>query len=102
MSLCREDWLERIGVVLVLGTQILTTRFDEPSRTMNSGRAFHPSEPRAGGAFHRAPVGLGHVHTDAWTGLALGFMSLALIQRVVARRLGRTPFWLFASAVIAA
>jgi uncharacterized membrane protein len=38
----------------------------------------------------------------AWTGLALGFMSLALVQRVVARRLGRTPSWLFASAVIAA
>jgi uncharacterized membrane protein len=38
----------------------------------------------------------------AWTGLALGFMSLSLVQRVVARRVGRLGSWLFAIAVIAA
>jgi uncharacterized membrane protein len=38
----------------------------------------------------------------AWTGLALGFMSLALVQGVVARRIGRRLSWLFVSAVIAA
>lgn len=38
----------------------------------------------------------------AWTGLALGFLSLALVQRLVARRVGRSLSWLFASAVIAA
>jgi uncharacterized membrane protein len=38
----------------------------------------------------------------AWTGLALGFMSLALVQRLVARRVGRRLSWLFASLVIAA
>jgi uncharacterized membrane protein len=38
----------------------------------------------------------------AWTGLALGFVSLDLIQRLVARRVGRAMSWLFAAAVIAA
>jgi uncharacterized membrane protein len=38
----------------------------------------------------------------AWTGLALGFVSLDLIQRLVARRVGRTMSWLFAAAVLAA
>lgn len=38
----------------------------------------------------------------AWTGLALGFVSLALVQQVVARRVGRSLSWLFASAMIAA
>jgi uncharacterized membrane protein len=38
----------------------------------------------------------------AWTGLAVGFVSLDLIQRLVARRLGRAVSWLFAAAVIAA
>jgi uncharacterized membrane protein len=37
----------------------------------------------------------------AWTGLALGFASLALVQQIVARRVGRGLSWLFASAVIA-
>ena len=36
----------------------------------------------------------------AWTGLALGFVSLDLVQRVVARRLGRAASWLFAAAVM--
>jgi uncharacterized membrane protein len=38
----------------------------------------------------------------AWTGLALGFVSLDLIQRLVARRVGRAMSWLFAAAVLAA
>jgi uncharacterized membrane protein len=38
----------------------------------------------------------------AWTGLALGFVSLTLVQRVVARRLGAALSWLFAGAAIAA
>ena len=37
----------------------------------------------------------------AWTGLALGFVSLDLIQRLVARRVGRAMSWLFAAAVLA-
>ena len=36
----------------------------------------------------------------AWTGLALGFVSLDLMQRVVARRVGRAASWLFAAAVM--
>jgi uncharacterized membrane protein len=36
----------------------------------------------------------------AWTGLALGFVSLDVVQRVVARRVGRTASWLFAAAVM--
>lgn len=36
----------------------------------------------------------------AWTGLALGFVSLDLVQRVVARRVGRVASWLFAAAVM--
>jgi uncharacterized membrane protein len=36
----------------------------------------------------------------AWTGLALGFVSLDLAQRVVARRVGRVASWLFAAAAI--
>jgi uncharacterized membrane protein len=38
----------------------------------------------------------------AWTGLALGFLSLHVVQRVVARRTGRGVSWLFAGAVLAA
>jgi uncharacterized membrane protein len=38
----------------------------------------------------------------AWTGLALGFVSLALVQRIVARRFGRAASWCFACATIAA
>jgi uncharacterized membrane protein len=38
----------------------------------------------------------------AWTGLALGFVSLDLIQRLVARRVGRAMSWLFAAGVLAA
>ncbi|HEX6738282.1 MAG TPA: DUF1361 domain-containing protein [Vicinamibacteria bacterium] len=38
----------------------------------------------------------------AWTGLALGFLSLALVQRVVARRVGRAWSWCFAAAMIGA
>jgi uncharacterized membrane protein len=38
----------------------------------------------------------------AWTGLAVGFVSLTLVQRVVARRVGRMMSWLFASVVLAA
>ena len=38
----------------------------------------------------------------AWTGLALGFVSLALVQRIVARRFGRALSWCFACATIAA
>lgn len=38
----------------------------------------------------------------AWTGLALGFLSLAVVQRVVARRLGVVASWLFAMGAIAA
>lgn len=38
----------------------------------------------------------------AWTGLALGFLSLALVQGVVARRVGRRLSWVFASAMIGA
>src|SRR5713101_3216544 len=36
----------------------------------------------------------------AWTGLALGFVSLDLVQRVVAGRVGRVASWLFVGAVI--
>jgi uncharacterized membrane protein len=36
----------------------------------------------------------------AWTGLALGFVSLDVVQRVVARRVGRVASWLFAAAVM--
>jgi hypothetical protein len=36
----------------------------------------------------------------AWTGLALGFVSLDIVQRIVARRLGRVASWLFAAAVM--
>jgi len=38
----------------------------------------------------------------AWTGLALGFASLAVAQRVVARRLGRLVSWLFSGVVLVA
>jgi uncharacterized membrane protein len=38
----------------------------------------------------------------AWTGLALGFLSLALAQKVVARRTSPLLSWLFATAVIVA
>jgi uncharacterized membrane protein len=38
----------------------------------------------------------------AWTGLALGFVSLTLVQRVVARRVGVRLSWLFAAATIGA
>jgi len=38
----------------------------------------------------------------AWTGLALGFLSLALVQGLVARRAGRAASWLFAAAVMGA
>jgi uncharacterized membrane protein len=38
----------------------------------------------------------------AWTGLAVGFVSLDLIQRLVARRVGRILSWVFASGVLAA
>jgi uncharacterized membrane protein len=38
----------------------------------------------------------------AWTGLFLGFVSLALVQQVVARRVGRALSWLFACAMIGA
>ena len=36
----------------------------------------------------------------AWTGLALGFVSLDVVQGVVARRVGRAASWLFAAAVM--
>jgi uncharacterized membrane protein len=36
----------------------------------------------------------------AWTGLALGFVSLDIVQRLVARRVGRVWSWLFAAAVM--
>jgi uncharacterized membrane protein len=36
----------------------------------------------------------------AWTGLALGFVSLDLVQRLVARRVGRAASWLFVGAVM--
>ena len=36
----------------------------------------------------------------AWTGLALGFVSLDIAQRVVARRVGRVASWLFAAMAI--
>ena len=38
----------------------------------------------------------------AWIGLALGFVSLDLVQRLVARRVGRVLSWLFAGGVLAA
>jgi uncharacterized membrane protein len=38
----------------------------------------------------------------AWTGLALGFVSLDLMQRLVARRVGRAMSWLFAAGVLGA
>lgn len=38
----------------------------------------------------------------ACTGLALGFLSLAIVQRIVARRVGRPLSWILASTVIAA
>jgi uncharacterized membrane protein len=36
----------------------------------------------------------------AWTGLALGFVSLDVVQRVVARHAGRVASWIFAAAVM--
>jgi len=36
----------------------------------------------------------------AWTGLALGFVSLDLVQRLVARRAGAVASWVFAAAAI--
>jgi uncharacterized membrane protein len=36
----------------------------------------------------------------AWTGLALGFVSLDLVQRWVARRAGQAASWLFAGVVM--
>ena len=36
----------------------------------------------------------------AWTGLALGFVSLGLVQRLVARRAGAVASWVFAAAAI--
>src|SRR5262249_29146951 len=36
----------------------------------------------------------------AWMGLALGFVSLGIVQRWVARRAGRVVSWLFAFAVM--
>ena len=36
----------------------------------------------------------------AWTGLALGFVSLDLVQRLVARRAGPAASWVFAAAAI--
>jgi uncharacterized membrane protein len=36
----------------------------------------------------------------AWTGLALGFVSLEMAQRVVARRVGVVASWIFASAAM--
>jgi uncharacterized membrane protein len=47
-------------------------------------------------------VDLTALQAFAWTGLALGFVSLDLIQRLVARRVGRVMSWLFAGAVLAA
>jgi uncharacterized membrane protein len=38
----------------------------------------------------------------AWTGLALGFVSLDLVQGLVARRFGSALSWLFAAAVLGA
>jgi uncharacterized membrane protein len=38
----------------------------------------------------------------AWTGLALGFVSLYYMQRLAADRLGRVLSWVFAAATIAA
>jgi uncharacterized membrane protein len=38
----------------------------------------------------------------AWTGLAVGFVSLGVIQRLVALRVGRRLSWVFVGAVIAA
>jgi uncharacterized membrane protein len=38
----------------------------------------------------------------AWTGLALGFVSLDLVQRLVARRVGRALSWVFAGGVLTA
>jgi len=38
----------------------------------------------------------------AWTGLALGFVSLMIVQRLVARHVGRLLSWAFACATIAA
>jgi uncharacterized membrane protein len=40
------------------------------------------------------------LQTFAWTGLALGFVSLDIVQRWVARRAGRVASWLFAFAVV--
>jgi uncharacterized membrane protein len=37
----------------------------------------------------------------AWTGLALGFVSLDVVQRLVARRLGPVASWVFAAVVMA-
>jgi uncharacterized membrane protein len=42
------------------------------------------------------------IQAFAWTGLALGFVSLAIVQRAVARRLGALASWLFATAAIGA
>jgi len=47
-------------------------------------------------------VDLTALQAFAWTGLALGFVSLDLVQRLVARRVGRVMSWLFAGAVLAA
>lgn len=38
----------------------------------------------------------------AWTGLALGFASLFLMQRLVAERVGRIGSWVFAATAIGA
>jgi uncharacterized membrane protein len=37
----------------------------------------------------------------AWTGLAVGFVSLEIVQRWVARRVGALWSWVFVSGVIA-
>ena len=47
-------------------------------------------------------VDLTALQAFAWTGLVLGFVSLDLVQRLVARRVGRVMSWVFAGAVLAA
>jgi uncharacterized membrane protein len=51
---------------------------------------------------HLAWLDVTALQAFAWTGLAIGFVSLDLIQRMVARRLGRLVSWLFVTAAIAA
>ena len=92
-----ERWRSRAGTVLAVASTA-------------AWLAFFPNAPYVGTDIMHLRVhdnrmfwlDLTALQAFAWTGLALGFVSLAIVQRLVARRLGVAASWLFAMAAIGA